>query len=415
MASLIQEFSVNLLFSNAAVSTFDSAIAHKAFVERFKPRLSDLLSRTTTREGRTYVLIALAAVERVESVSRNVVAEIVSELPIAEAKFDERDLEIKVLLSAATSEDGANPKLGVMRVPRSSLEAAQTTKLKLTASSAIPEASTENTKNSTNEPDADDSGLSPDVVEAMRAQRNDAPREEWWPDHPEAKRPAVEVLAAQLDKLYSHALVAIIGRDWWSSCALHQRVRDFPYLDVIITCSGHFFAGRYNVESQTLSEDVEQLQGFQPEASRRSPVALASGISEIVDVRIGGERRIYFIEDTLSDEAHIQPHKLRVWLASSYRPRLVGELDLLTDWIPTGSSIEDWFEISHPPVLTCQVPTEETAVCTEFLDSIFKTDLKTGKVGVLFYPAGVRRAWDRRGNYAFYARGGFRLFVVRLE
>jgi hypothetical protein len=53
VASLIQEFSVNLLFSNTAVSTFDSEIAHTAFVERFKPRLGDLLSKTTTREGRT--------------------------------------------------------------------------------------------------------------------------------------------------------------------------------------------------------------------------------------------------------------------------------------------------------------------------------------------------------------------------
>src|ERR1700687_1644017 len=74
VASLIQEFSVNLLFSNAAVSTFDSGIAHKAFVERFKPRLGELLSKTTTREGRTYVLIALAAVERVESAGGNIVA-----------------------------------------------------------------------------------------------------------------------------------------------------------------------------------------------------------------------------------------------------------------------------------------------------------------------------------------------------
>jgi hypothetical protein len=125
--------------------------------------------------------------------------------------------------------------------------------------------------------------------------------------------------------------------------------------------------------------------------------------------------RVNAIEDTLSDQAHIRPYKLRVSLASRARPRLLGELDLLTDWIPTGSSIQHWFEISHPPVLTCQVPTEETAVCTEFLDSIFKVELKTGKVGVLFYPAGVRRAWDTHARYAFYARGGFRLFVTRLN
>jgi hypothetical protein len=249
----------------------------------------------------------------------------------------------------------------------------------------------------------------------MRAQRNDAPREDyWWSDHADAKRPIVEVLAAQLDALYSQVLDQIMGHGWKSSCGIKWRVRDFPHMDVIIVCGDNFFAGRYDVESQTLS-DAEELQGLQPETSPRSSVALASGITEIVDVRIDGERRIYFIEDTLSDQAHIQPHKLRVWLASRYRPRLVGELDLLTDWIPTGSSIEDWFEISHPPVLTCQVPTEETAVCTEFLDSIFKADLKTGKISVLFHPAGVRRAWDMHGNYAFYARGGFRLFVTRLE
>jgi hypothetical protein len=414
VASLIQEFSVNLLFSNAAVSTFDSGIAHKAFVERFKPRLGELLSKTTTKEGRTYVLISLAAVERVESAGRNIVAEIVSELPIVEARFGESDLEMKVLLSAATSEKGANPKLGTIRLPRSSLEGTETAKLKLAAASAIPEASSENSNIPANDPDPRARFVLPDVIEAMRAQRNDAPRDDWWPDHADAKQPTTEALVAQLDELYSDVLNDIIGRGWQSSCGIRRRVRDFPYLDVIIVCSDLFFAGRYNVESQKLS-DVEELQGFHPETSRRSSVAPGSGITEIVDVRIDSERRVYFIEDTLSDQVHIRPHKLRVWLASRARPRLVGELDLLTDWIPSGSSIQDWFEISHPPVLTCQVPTEKTALCTEFLDSIFEVNLQTGKVGVLFYPAGVRRAWDMRGHYAFYARGGFRLFIARLE
>ena len=62
---------------------------------------------------------------------------------------------------------------------------------------------------------------------------------------------------------------------------------------------------------------------------------------------------------------------------------------------------------------SCALPTEEAAVCTEFLDSIFQVDLRTGKIGVLFYPAGVRRADD--GQYfALFAPGGFRLFIVRL-
>ena len=414
VASLIQEFSVNLLFSNAAVATFDSGIAHKAFVERFKPRLSDLLSRATTREGRTFVLIALAAVERVESAGRNIVAEIISELPIVEARFDESDLEIKVLLSAAASEKGPNPKLGIVRVPRSSLDGAETVKLKLVASSAIPEVSTENSNSLLKDANTSAPFVLPDIREAMRARRNEAPREDWWPDHADAKRPTVEVLSAQLDELYSHVLDEVIGQGWKSSCGIKWRVRDFPHMDVIIVCGDNFFTGSYNVESQTLS-DAEELQGLQPETSRRSPVATASGTTEIVDVRIDGNRKIFLIEDTLSDQPHIQPHKLRVWLASRSRPRLVGDLDLLTDWIPTGSSIDRWLEISHPPVLTCQVPTEETAVCTEFLDSIFKADLKTGTISVLFYPAGVRRAWDMRGHHAFYARGGFRLFVTRLE
>jgi hypothetical protein len=102
-------------------------------------------------------------------------------------------------------------------------------------------------------------------------------------------------------------------------------------------------------------------------------------------------------------------NKLRVWLASAYRPSLVGELDLLTDWIPTGSSIEDWFEISHPPALTCQVPTEETAVCAEFLDSIFKTDLKTKLAScsfqLEFVGHGICGASPRRSSFGHWPAG----------
>jgi len=407
VASLIQEFSVNLLFSNAAVSTFDSGVAHKAFVERFKPQLSGLLPTTTTREGRTYVLLALAAVERIEEVGRNIVAEIASELPIVDVQFDEAGLKMKVLLASATSEKSATPKQGTIRLPRSSFSATGTTKLKVLAGSAMPDPPTENANNRENAADTTITPfVLPDIVEATRALRDDAQGLDWWPDRAETKRPKTEILVAQLDETYVRVRK--------SPCQIKWHVRDYPNMDVTILCADDFFAGRFDVENQRLS-DLEQLQGLHQRTFPNSEAFTANDIVEVVDVRIDGKRRIYLVEDTLSDRPHVSPHKLRVWSASRGRPRLLGELDLLTDWIPTGSSIHDWFEISHPPVLTCQLPTEETAVCTEFLDSIFQIDLKSGKISVLFHPAGVRRTRDVQGHYAFYARGGFRLFITRLE
>jgi hypothetical protein len=114
IASLIEEFSVSLLFSNAAVSTYYSDTAHKAFVERFRPRVHDLLLKTTTKGGRIFVLLALAAIERVEEAGRNIVAEIVSEAPIKDVSFTEKGLRINVTHKPDPLE------LMAVEVPRSS-------------------------------------------------------------------------------------------------------------------------------------------------------------------------------------------------------------------------------------------------------------------------------------------------------
>jgi hypothetical protein len=89
----------------------------------------------------------------------------------------------------------------------------------------------------------------------------------------------------------------------------------------------------------------------------------------------------------------------------------MGSIDLITDWVPAGTLISDWFNISHPGVVYCGTPIDEVVACTEPLDSIFHINLRTGRIGVLFYPAGVRLASDK-DHYVFYARGGFRLFVT---
>jgi hypothetical protein len=179
-------------------------------------------------------------------------------------------------------------------------------------------------------------------------------------------------------------------------------------LDVVFSCGNTFFAGRFDAAAAKVIDLVPLISPIQGSTDVGSEEGLY-----VADVRIDGKRNLFFIQDTLSDQRRKTTHQLRIW-AYNGRPRLLATRDLITDWIPAGSSIADWFNISHPPVLFCDLPAEETSVCTEPLDSIFQTNLRNGKTQVLFYPAGVRRASDGPGYYAFFARGGFRLFIIRL-
>jgi hypothetical protein len=90
----------------------------------------------------------------------------------------------------------------------------------------------------------------------------------------------------------------------------------------------------------------------------------------VADVRLDGERKFFFIQNTLSDQDHQSAQQIRIWRASGRRlPMLTDKIDLITDWIPSGSLISDWFRISHPAGLYCNVQLEQVAICTEFLDS----------------------------------------------
>jgi hypothetical protein len=92
----------------------------------------------------------------------------------------------------------------------------------------------------------------------------------------------------------------------------------------------------------------------------------------------------------------------------------MGALGVWEVWIslPIGCRRERQSVIgSISAILLCDSPKDEVAVCMELLDSIFNINLRTGRIVVLFYPAGVRRAVDK-DHYVFYARGGFRLFVT---
>ena len=95
LASVVQELSVTFLFGNSDFSSFYSDHAHDAFVARFRPRLAEALLEADSREAKTYVLLAMAYLDRVEESGRTVVSEIQSEHPIADVWFENTDLVVE--------------------------------------------------------------------------------------------------------------------------------------------------------------------------------------------------------------------------------------------------------------------------------------------------------------------------------
>jgi hypothetical protein len=189
-----------------------------------------------------------------------------------------------------------------------------------------------------------------------------------------------------------------------------MRAQEFPKMDVLFSCGNDYFAAVYDVEKGQLLSDIDVHKGPTEDLSDASE----EGEVAVADIRSEGQRSIIFIRNTSTDKRRKRLHQLQTWRAARGRPYPLGSIDLMSDWVPVGTSISEWLEISHPPVHMCGLASEKIAICTEFLDSIFQIDLKTGRTDVLFYPAGAKRTTDGEGYYAFYARGGFRVFVSRV-
>ena len=173
-------------------------------------------------------------------------------------------------------------------------------------------------------------------------------------------------------------------------------------MDVFFACRGEYFEAVFDSTSAALV-DIVFHNG--PERERGDVV-------EFLDLRIDGQRLIYFVQNTLSNDAHSRRHEILVWRANGGRPRLVARRDLVTDWIPPGAQLRDFLRISHPPTLVCREVGPLTATCVEFLDSIFSFDLAEESLSVLFYPAGAKMSIIDEGHYAFYSPGGHRVFVA---
>jgi hypothetical protein len=370
IASLIQEYSISLLFSNASVSTYSTDAAHRAFVDRFKPRLLEALTTTKTRAGRTFILITIAAVDRVERSGRSVVAEFLSDYPVTAVWFDGADLKVEV-------DTGKGPtKTGVATRSQS----------QYSAQSTIGEK------------------LSP--IEVGAPVPNETRRDRhWWVD-----RPPIE--ATRLDEVLLALLRSQYGDDM-EHCTVSRRPRTYPMMDVVFTCrvqdiDGTLnFIGSYNIKSNELAE-LAQLKGpAEQKGDERFSI-------EILDAQVSGKRRIVFVQNTFSDMQHNKPHQLRTFGSEGNDTRFLSKIDLISDEIPTGSAVSDWFDITHPQTLICEEEWEEFAICTEFFDSVFQVNLRTGDVQPLFYPAGIKRAGGPSGYQAFYVPGGFRVFVSKL-
>jgi hypothetical protein len=370
IASLIQQYSISLLFSNASVSTYSTNAAHRAFVDRFRPRLLELLMTTKTRAGRTFILIALAAVDRVEHSGKSVVAEFFSDDPVAAVWFDGADLKIE-----ADTGKGSTKK-GVTTVSQSQYSGQSTIGQK----------------------------LSP--IEAGASAPNEINHDRrWWADRP-------QIEADHLDEVLIGLLRSLYGDDM-KRCTVSRRARAYPMMDVVFTCrvqdiNGTLnFIGSYNIKSNELTELIPSRGPEEQKGDERFGI-------EVLDAQVSGERRIVFVQNTFSDTQHSKPHQLRIFGVAGSDTRLLSKIDLISDEIPTGSRVIDWFDITHPQTLACEEEWEEFAICTEFFDSVFQVNLRTGDVQPLFYPAGIKRARGPSGYQAFYAPGGFRVFVNKL-
>lgn len=357
IAAMIQAFSVNLLFSSTEFSTFHEDEAHAAFVARFKPALAKMLADTTTRDGKVYVTLALASLDRVSEAGRSIVKEIRSEAAVQGIQFEGEDL----LILISDTQGTRRARLAVDQLLQS----------------------------------PGPYKLSSGAVGATGAAEQSA---DWWASEP---RLTPEADAVTDDQLIEALLRAYYPDDEKPPCGVNRGSRHDTSRDVVIVCRGEFFSGTYDTNNGVLS-DIEPL---------RAPTRAQGEVVEVVDYREADERRTYFVHDSLRDGPHTAPHELSVYHPLEDRIPLA-RTPLLTDWIPTGSKIMDWFRITHPPTLICH-PMMGDVVCVEFVDSIFRFSPKSNSLSVLFYPAGAKMKFDGQGLYAFYAPGGRRIFLAK--
>ena len=367
IASAIQSFSVNLLFSNTKFSSYHFDNAHKAFVSRFKPYLTQALGQTITREGATFVLVAFAVLDRVQHAGESIVKEIQSDLPITNVKLTEDTLSIEVALESGAG--GAR----TVTMPLNTVLNSQPSVIPLSATAPKP---------------------------ADNAPQNDP---NWWADT--ALRPKESRVSD--NELIDQIAQAFLLEDARRQCMVTQNPASPDQIDVVFLCGGDLisaFSAVYDRSTRKLL-DIQSFPYYGEFNGRKT-----GDVGQLVSVRVNDAPRAFFIRDSLSDTAHNRRHELTVWSIAGQERTPLARVDLLTDWIPTDTKIGEWFRITHPPVLLCQ-PIKTDILCVEFLDSVFRFSPTLGTLSILFYPAGAKMSANRNGLYAFYAKGGYKLFL----
>ena len=379
MASVIQDLSVTLLFSGAHFSTFHQDTSHLAFAARFRGHLHAALGQARDRITVSYLLLATEYLRRLEDVGRLVSREIQSPLPIADVT--ERDQRLAVSVSGdetrpaaytVGAEEWSSPGPVVALFDRSTVDAPEREAPRLSVLEIGRGLSRVSDLNGTNT------------------------RWELRDEHGTliSERTEAVILAQLRERAY-------LGPA--TDCYVSGAVPSDASIFVSFRCGDDFFVGSLSLPSL----DVEDLESLM-----LPPRATPPAHSALIDAVVGSERRTYVVRDMLTD-VHSRAYELELWrVSSANRPQLVSRQPLAMDWIPAGAAMHDWSRIRHPPLVLCSTPLRPPVVCSQLQDSVFLMDFAAEKLSVLFYPAGTDTLRLSDGSIAFWAKGGYKVFII---
>ncbi len=397
MAALVQQMSVTLLFGGSHFSPYHSDVSHAAFVARFRPRLIEALSRARWDTARTYVLLALAYLDRVEEAAGAVVGEIYSALPLSNVSFINDNL---TLTTAVQEEADAQ----IFRLPTTLFTGNPNASVRL----QLP--NNEFPGETSNERDPQES-----IAQRRRViLASEGGQLEWRLLDVRGK-----LVVARADRLLHQDIKNFfgIGEEELAGCETDLNARE-SRIDVSFSCrdstvwsgdsTGLFFVGE--LDPKTLQ--IVHLDSFY--GPRRAPGDRQRDTQSLLDMHFDGEREVFVVTDTLADH-HTRRFELRISRLGLGAGPVIASRALTVDWIPTGGQLYEWLRVSHPGVISCTDQGDGLATCTEFLDSVFLFDARSGSLSTLFYPAAALMTADDESFAAFYAPGGHKVFVVDLE
>jgi hypothetical protein len=134
----------------------------------------------------------------------------------------------------------------------------------------------------------------------------------------------------------------------------------------------------------------------------------------VITIEINGEPSTFVIADTSAGK------RSRTFEVTVSRLERSGEVQFLArhsqiiDEIPTSNEVMDWIRVIHPALLTCRGLASKHILCTQYLDGEYVFDVARSRLSVLFYPPGGPRVSVDGVHWAYWARGGYKLYVVSI-